>query len=325
MAQAARRLAVAGAVLLAAAAAARPARAGEKLAVLVLATAEKDAELADNLTEVIIARVARQGGVEIAGKEEFRARLGVESERRAQACLDDIGCLGRAAVSLGVRRIVAGSVGTRGKQFLFNLNLTNVETGRVEARVFRLVEGGVEDLIRAVGEASEELFRPRVEPGKIQVDSAPAGARVAIDNAYLGVTPLISGTLLAGKHNVRVEADGRFPWMSRVEVGPGQELQIKLSSDNLPLRRAWPPYAAYGTGVLAALAFATGGFLGELSHLQPNGDTRQAAQDDLDQKRRFATTANVSFGAGAALALTSLFLFIRYRDDIFGRAEKYDE
>jgi hypothetical protein len=249
----------------------------------------------------------------------------VEGERRTQACLDDIACLGRAAVSLGVRRIVAGSVGTRGKQFLFNLNLDNVESGRVEARVFRLVEGGVEDLIHAVQEANDELFKPRVEPGRIQVDSAPAGARVAIDNAYLGVTPLISGTLLAGKHNVRVEADDRFAWMSRVEVRPGQDLQIKLTPDNLPLRRRWPPYLAYGSAGAAVVAIGAGAFLGELSQLQPNGDTRQVAQDDLRQKQRFATTANIAFGTGAVLALLSLFTFIRYRDDIFGRAEKYEE
>src|SRR3954469_3980087 len=159
------------ALALAAAASLPAARAvaAEKQAVLVLATVEKDAELADNLTELIIARVAQRGGTDIAGKEEFRARLGVENERRAQACLDDIACLGRAAVSLGVRRIVAGSVGARGKQFLFNLNLDNVETGKVENRVFRLVAGGVEDLIRAVQEGTDELFRPRIEPGKIQV------------------------------------------------------------------------------------------------------------------------------------------------------------
>ena len=151
---------------------------------LVLATVEKDAELADNLTELIIARVAQRGGTEIAGKEEFRARLGVENERRAQACLDDIACLGRAAVSLGVRRIVAGSVGTRGKQFLFNLNLDNVETGKVENRVFRLVDGGVEELIRAVQEGTDELFTPHVEPGKIQIASI-AGGRARVDRQRL--------------------------------------------------------------------------------------------------------------------------------------------
>jgi hypothetical protein len=314
-------LAVAGTL----AAAPSRARAGEKIAVLVLATSEKDAELADNLTEVLIAYVAQHGGFEIAGKEEFRARLGVENEKRAQSCLDDTSCLGRAGVSLGVRRIVAGSVGTRGKQFLFNLNLDNVEDGRVESRVFRLVEGGVEDLIRAVQEASGELFRPHVEPGKIQVASETEGARVSIDNAYLGITPLISGTLLAGKHSVRVEADGHFPWSSRVEVLPGQELQIKLTTDNLPQRRGWPPYAAYGTAIAAGAALAAGGFLGELSQLQPNGSTRQQAADDLEQKRHFATAANVSFAAAAALGITSLYFFIRYHADIFGRTERYDE
>jgi hypothetical protein len=305
--------------------AARPAHAAEKLAVMVLGTADRDAELADNVTEVIISRVAQHGGFEIAGKEEFRARLGVESDRRTQVCLDDTACLARAAVSLGVRRIVAGNIGTRGKQYLFSLTLNNVETGKVDARVFRLVEGGVEDLIRAVQEGSDELFKPRVEPGKIQVETDPAGARVSIDNAYLGVTPLISGTLLAGKHDVRVEATNRFPWTSRVEVRPGQELQIKLKPDNLPQRRTWPPRVAYGAATLAAVSFAAGGFLGVLSQLQPNGATRSDAQEDFEQKRNFALAANASFGTGAALSLVSLFYFIYYRDDIFGREERYED
>jgi hypothetical protein len=301
------------------------ARAGEKIAVLVVATAEKDAELADNLTEVIIAHAAQRGGFEIAGKEEFRARLGVENERRAQACLDDISCLGRAGVSLGVRRIVAGSVGTRGKRFLFNLNLDNVQDGRVESRVFRLVEGGLENLIKAVEEASSELFRPRPEPGKIQVASDPEGARVSVDNAYLGITPLLSPTLLAGKHNVRVEADGRFPWTSRVEVLPGQELQIRLTSESLPRRRRWPGTVAYGSATLAAVSLAAGGFFGVLSQLTPSGDSRQAAMDDLDQKRRFAQGANIAFVTGAVLGAVSLVTFIRYRDDIFGRTDRYED
>jgi hypothetical protein len=314
-------------VLLAAVAAVAPgvAYGGEKIAVLVVAAADKDAELADNLTEVIIAHAAQQGGFEIAGKEEFRARLGVDNDRRAQACLDDISCLGRAGVSLGVRRIVAGSVGTRGKRYLFNLNLDNVQDGRVESRVFRLVEGGVEDLIKAVQEASTELFRPRVEPGKIQISSQPEGARVSIDNAYLGITPLISPTLVAGKHNVRVEAADRFPWTSRVEVRPGEELQIKLTPENLPRRRRWPAYTAYASTTLAAAAFAAGGFLGVLSQPQPGGDSREAAMQDLDEKQTFARAANISFVAGAVLTAVAVYHFIRYRDDIFGRIEQYEE
>ncbi len=311
--------------LVAAALAAAPARAAEKMAVLVLGTSERDAELADNVTEMVIAYVSRRGGFELAGKEELRARLGVESEQKAQSCLDDVSCLSRTAVSLGVRRIVTGNVGTRGKQYLFSLNLNDVEKGKVDSRVFRLVEGGLPDLIKAVEAGTEELFRPRVEPGRVQINSDPAGARVSIDNAYLGVTPLISGSLLPGAHRVRVEADGRFPWRSTVEVRPGQDLGINLTDSNLPRRRRWPSVLATGTGVLALGAAATGGFLGVLSQIKPSGDTRADAMDDLAQKRTLSQGANVSFVTAGGLALVSAALFLIYRDDVFGRADSIDE
>jgi hypothetical protein len=291
----------------------------EKMAVLVLATAENQAELADNVTEVVIGYVAKHGGAEVAGKEEFRGRLGVTNERQAQACIDELSCLSRAAVSLGVRRIVAGHVGARGKQYLFNLALNDVETGKVDSRVFRLVDGGIEDLIRAVQEASEELFRPRVEPGRIQIRSQPDGARVSIDHAYLGVTPLMSGTLLPGRHKVRVESEGRFPWLSDVEVLPGQDLGITLGPTNLPARRRWPATVAYGSAGLAGVALAAGGFLGVLSQLNPTGATRAEVQRDIDQKHRLALGANAAFITGGALALISIVHFIAYRHDIFGQ------
>jgi PEGA domain len=294
----------------------------EKIAVLVVGASERDAELADNLTEVIIGAIAQRGGVEMAGREEFRARLGVESEQRSQACIDDLACLGRAAVSLGVRRIVAGTLGVRGKQFLFNLNLNNVETNRVENHIFRLVEGGVQDLIPAVKAATDELFRPRVEPGRIQLTSEPAGARVSIDNAYLGVTPLISGTLLAGKHKVRVEADGRFPWLSDVDVFAGQDLGVNLTDSNLPRRRSWPTSAAITSASLGGFSLAAGGFLGVLSQLSPSGASRADAQDDFRQKQHLATAANVAFVSGAVFSLAALYFVLRYSDDIFGRADE---
>jgi hypothetical protein len=106
---------------------------------------------------------------------------------------------------------------------------------------------------------------------------------------------------------------------------PGQELQIKLEPDNLPARRAWPATVAYSSAILAGASLAAGGFLGVLSQLQPNGASRFEAQQDYEQRRDFATAANISFAAGAALAVVSLTYFIVYRDDIFGREERYEE
>ncbi|MDX2022974.1 MAG: PEGA domain-containing protein [Deltaproteobacteria bacterium] len=289
---------------------------------LVLGTSEANADLAENVTEVVIAYIARQGSFELAGKEEFQSRLGVDSELRGQACLESLSCLSRAAVSLGVRRIVSGSVGTRGKQFLFSLALNNVESGQVENRVFRLIEGDVGLLIKAVEQGISELFKPRVEPGRVEVKSVPAGARVSIDNAYLGVTPLISGTLLPGAHKVRVEADNRFSWVSKVEVMPGQDLGINLTENNLPLRSRRPGRVAYTTGVMGVAALAAGGFFGVLSQTNTSGNTRADAQSDFNERKDFATYANVSLISGGALALISLATFVLYRDDIFGRDEE---
>jgi hypothetical protein len=155
----------------------------------------------------------------------------------------------------------------------------------------------------------------------VQVNSEPNGARVSIDNAYLGVTPLISGTLLPGKHKVRVEADGRFPWMSTVDVLPGQDLGVNLTTSNLPRRRVWPTRLAVTTASLGVAALAAGGFFGAISQLSPSGDTGQALQDDFRQKQRFATAANASFITGGALLLVSLVTTIAYHDDVFGRDE----
>jgi hypothetical protein len=166
-----------------------------------------------------------------------------------------------------------------------------------------------------------ELFRPKVEPGRVQITTTPVNARVSIDNAYLGVTPLLSGTLIPGAHRVRVEADGRFPWLSTVEVRSGKELGINLTESNLPRRRRWPSTAAYGAAGVSLAGAAAGGFLGVLSQVNPSGESRASAQRDLEQKQKIATGATASFITAGAAALISGALFIIYRDDIFGRGE----
>ena len=76
---------------------------------------------------------------------------------------------------------------------------------------------------------------------------------------------------------------------------------------------------------LAAVALAAGTFLGVISQLQPNGDSRQAAMQDLEQKRSFARAANIAFIASGTMAAVALYHFIRYQDDIFGRNERYED
>ena len=74
---------------------------GTRLAVLLLATGELDQELADNLTEVLIASVASHTEAQIVGKAEFQAILDRQDEA-SQACIESPTCLGRIGVQPGL-------------------------------------------------------------------------------------------------------------------------------------------------------------------------------------------------------------------------------
>jgi hypothetical protein len=289
-----------------------------RAAVIILGTRAATQALADNLTEVAMARVARRR-FEVVGTEEFRGRLGML--RDPQACLQDAACLGRVAVELVVTKIVVGSLAIERNQYLFHLALWDLPSGAVENRAFRLVEGPVEDLVRNVQDATDALFVPRPEPSRIHIDSEPRGARVFLDNVFLGVTPMLSPEVLAGRHRVAVDHDHRFPWTSTVEVPPGERLEIRLTAQNLPPRRAWPAAVGASSGAAALLALGAGALLGVQSEVELADATRQDAMLDFQRRQHLGRLSTGLLISSAVLAGLSVYHFIHYRHDIFGRPE----
>jgi TolB-like protein len=301
-------------------AAAQPAPAPpQKIAVLVLQVGGADADLADNLTEVLIAELARRGGFEITGKEEFRSKLGVAGEAGASACLEQPACLGRVGTALGVSKVAAGTIGKRGADYAFNLNLIDIATARVENRVFKVVAGGLAGLIQTLQDSARQLLAPRAEPGALKISTPAAGhARVYVDDAFVGTTPVRAGNLEAGKHRVRVEREGHHTWTREVEVPAAATLDMDLKLTALPPRRVWPAYLAWSTLGAAVVAGATSIFFGVLSQESPSGSTRREVLQNVDDRAHQALVANVLMGAAGALALTSAAVFVRHRGDIFG-------
>jgi len=291
---------------------------GEKLGVLLLGAAESDAELADNITEVIIAHLAERRDIELAGTAEFRSRLGAETEQQMQACLNDPECVGRAAVSLGVSRLVLGTVGGQDAKYLFSLTLEDVRSGRTAGRVFRTVDGPAGNLIHDVRAAVDELFRPPPPTGGLRLRSDLERARVSVDYAYAGVTPLVREGLTPGVHVVRLEKPGHFAWASDVAVPAGSSIDLRISAADMPERLRWPSYAAYGLAG-AAIVDATGGILlGVTAQSPPASTSREVAQQEFDRHQRLGLIADVMLISSAVLATASAYLFLHYRRHIFG-------
>ena len=124
---------------------AAPVWASEAIGVIIVATRDADASVADNLTEVAMARIAETPGRTLLGTAELRRRLGAQSGRDLTSCLERQACLFRAAVSLGVNRLVTGAIRAEPGRFFLNLNLTDVTPGRQRAPFLRQV-GSLADL-----------------------------------------------------------------------------------------------------------------------------------------------------------------------------------
>ncbi len=295
-----------------------------KIAALVLKTGNVDEELADNLTEVLIARLASRGDHEISGKEELKAKLGVD-ERAAADCMQNLSCLGRAGTELGVTRMVVGTLGRRGTDYLYNLSLIDLASGKVENRVFEMVAGAtVNTLINAVASTADRLFQPKVEPGSIRVVSEVRGAMVYLDDAFIGASPIRRDSIDPGTHGLRVEKEGHIGWKKEIDVPPGSMMQIMVPLAALPERRRWPTRLAIATVVMASLTAVVGTVLVALSTNAPN-DMAVVRRDALESANTRFIEGRVGIGvlAGAgALALTSVILAVAFRKDIFGASAR---
>ena len=296
-----------------------------KLAALILKSGSVDEELADNLTEVLIARIARRGEHEIAGKEELKSKLGVD-DRAAAECMQNLGCLGRAGTELGVTRMVVGTLGKRGDDYLYNLTLIDISTGQVENRVFELVAGGkIDPLIAAVQSTADKLFLPKVEPGGVRVTSETRGAMVYFDDAFMGSTPVRRDGIEPGAHSLRVEKEGHVGWAKDIEVPAGATMEIKVPLAALPERRKWPGPMAASSAVVAGLAAVVGIVMEALAHGDTTATTRVGAVADANTRYVESLAGIGFFTAAAALAVTAATLTIGYRRDIFGATRRDDK
>lgn len=295
-----------------------------KLAALILRSGGIEQELADNLTEVLISRLARRGDHEIAGKEELKNKLGVD-DQAAAACMQNLGCLGRAGTELGVTRMVVGTLGRRGADYLYNLSLIDITTGRVDNRVFELVATGgkvdaVSTLIAAVQATADKLFQPKIEPGGVRVTSETRSAMVYLDDAFMGSTPVRRDGIEPGSHHLRVEKEGHLGWTKDVEVPAGNTLDVKVPLTALPERRKWPGNFAAFCFAVGAGAAVVGVVLVALASDAPATSTvtRREAVDSANRRYLESLSGWSLLGIGGALGITAIGISIRYRQDIFG-------
>jgi hypothetical protein len=283
--------------------------------VLLVQAGDVPVELVDSLTEWLIAKLASRGGYEMVGKEAFRAQIGKE-EKRVFACVSNRTCLSNVATALALDRIIVGTLGVKdkgkpSKRFIYQLYLINAVTAKEIKRVNGEVKGGPEKLAEALDPALTELLKPPVQPGGLIVKANINGAKVHLDDRFVGSAPAAVDKIQPKTYRLRVVQSGYYTHEQRVEVEPGRvrTIEVELIEKQEP-RRSWLFYTAWSTAGVAAAVGIAAAVVGGLSQKQPTGPTQVAAVDDLRRRESMALSANVLIGVGSAVALASAAVFV---------------
>src|SRR5260370_20959033 len=235
---------------------------------VVVIVAGDDQTLADNLTEVAIAKLAETGDYQLIGFRELRGRLAeIPGGAGWDACVVAPACLDRLLTGAAATAAVVGVVHKDDQGFRLRLTLEAPgETGRA-VPLQRTTPPDVALLVDAVLQGVGQLFAPAPLAATAPVASppaAPAPVLVAAPRAPELVTP---------------PAPARAP--------------------------SYLPYAGYAATVLAAIALSGAAVAGELAVASPTRSTRAPIQADLGRRHRYATTPNRLPPPGGAPALTA--------------------
>src|SRR6185295_4347581 len=275
-------------------------------AVLGFEAVDAPDRVATEVTDALRQRVASSKGFQLVqGKDLVEIKLVFSCSDEASACM------AQAGKSLGVAKLIYGSVKQAGGEYAVTLRLFDVARAAVENSTVEKVPA------RASGEPNGfRALAPRwlsrltgrgggagaASGGVLQITSNVDGATVTLDGNPVGVTsaqqPLAVSDVAAGKHEIVVQKPGYEPHSQQFTMGSGQALPLSLTLSaaespagattpatgkpgDLPADEAPHGMARRGFWIALALAVVAGG-AGTYFGLQVQQDNK-----DLDKYRHF--------------------------------------
>jgi hypothetical protein len=184
-----------------------------------------------------------------------------EAEPREQSPCQSPACYRELADRWGVGFLIAATVSEHQKIYDIQLEIINGSNGRESGshqqrcQICGITEAG-ERMSLAASALTTRLRDLTKQPGRIVFRTNPAGAKIAINGEVRGATP-VEVTLPAGRHQVRLEAQGYRPLEQGFTVSSGVDHSVELALLQIPSR--FPHKTAGWIAVGAGVALIAGG------------------------------------------------------------------
>jgi TolB-like protein len=175
-----------------------------RVAVMELRPLETAPAKAEILSEVALTEATAIGGLEVIGRSDINALLGLEKQRQLLGCGEDTSCLVEIGGALGVDYLLTGSLGRLGALYRVDLRLVDARKARVLDRAGESVSGDEEKLVATIQRGVRRLLAP-ISPATAAAPAATSatGAAPAAASAT-GAAPTAAPTRFDGTWSVRV-------------------------------------------------------------------------------------------------------------------------
>jgi TolB-like protein len=131
-----------------------------KIAVTEIRPLNTEQAKADLLSEVALTEAAQSRRLEVVGKSDIAAVLGLEQQKKVLGCADDSACLAEIGGALGVDYLLVGTLGRLGTLYRIDLKLVDARKARALERFGESVSGEEEKLVGAVQRGVRQLIEP---------------------------------------------------------------------------------------------------------------------------------------------------------------------
>lgn len=104
-------------------------------------------------TEIISDRLRndffKTGRVDVMERDQMQSILKEQGLQQSGLCTDE-GCMVELGKMLGVKRLIAGSIGRLGSLYLLNVRSIDVSTGKIDCAVTDDIKGDIEDVVQVL-------------------------------------------------------------------------------------------------------------------------------------------------------------------------------
>ncbi|HNW82314.1 MAG TPA: hypothetical protein PKG52_05410 [bacterium] len=236
-----------------------------KLAVMPLAARGVETATADALTAILSSELNSIQGVSVISQDDIKAMLAKAEMDSTMQCSDSMECIIEIGASLGLSKLITGSVGKVKNTWVISVQLIDTRRAEVDNRVLESFDGEQDELRNAIKLAAYQIAGIDYSMKKGGIDLSfnvkEAVIQLGSEKGEIKQSQYKLTDVVPGRYSLKVIADPKdyIPFQTDIYIAPGANnvKNLTIMKTPTPWYKTWWFWTVTGVVVLGAAAATT--------------------------------------------------------------------